>query len=87
MDYGRRGHLCGSCGKNNEKTLLELAVKPLPAEFMGYGIDVVAAGFEQQLEYLGVDVSFWAAPKPGNYREPANIGLPRVVGSVFSCKP
>ncbi|ABQ05999.1 MULTISPECIES: phospholipase D-like domain-containing protein [Flavobacterium] len=76
--------------KINEKTLLELAVKPLPAEFMGYGIDVVAAGFEQQLEYLGVDVSFWAAPKPGNYREPANIGLPRVVEymeAVFHVSP
>ncbi|MFB9080572.1 phospholipase D-like domain-containing protein [Flavobacterium procerum] len=76
--------------KMNEKTLMELAVTSLPKKFMGYGIDVVPAGFEEQLKYLGVDTSFWAAPKPGAYREPQSLELPRVVEymeAIFHVSP
>lgn len=76
--------------KMNEKILRQLSIVPLPSEYMSYGIDVVTAGLEEQLKYLGVDTSFWAAPSPGVYREPADIELTHVIEqmeAIFHVSP
>lgn len=53
--------------------------QPLPPQILGVGVDVRTAALRDQLESLGVDVSFLEAPaRPGRYREPTNVFLERV---------
>lgn len=66
----------------NKLTASELAAagkQPLPAQIFGVGVDVRTAALRDQLESLGVDMSFLEAPpRPGRYREPTNVTLDRV---------
>lgn len=63
----------------NKLTADELAAagkQPLPPQILGIGVDVRTAGLMDQLESLGVDMSFLEAPaRPGRYREPTNVFL------------
>jgi hypothetical protein len=53
--------------------------QPLPPQILGVGVDVRTAALRDQLESLGVDMSFLEAPaRPGRYREPTNVFLERV---------
>ena len=50
--------------------------QPLPPQILGVGVDVRTAALRDQLESLGVDMSFLEAPaRPGRYREPTNVFL------------
>jgi hypothetical protein len=53
--------------------------KPMiPAEVGGIGVDVRTASLIDQLEHVGVDLSFTeAVPRPGQYREPTDFSLSR----------
>lgn len=66
----------------NKLSATELAAagkQPLPSQILGVGIDVRTAALRDQLESLGVDMSFLEAPaRPGGYREPSNVFLERV---------
>ena len=63
-------------------TTAELAAagkQPLPPQILGVGVDVRTAALPDQLESVGVDVSFLEArARPGRYREPTNVFLERV---------
>jgi hypothetical protein len=63
-------------------TTTELAAagkQPLPPQILGVGVDVRTAAVPEQLESVGVDISFLEArARPGRYREPTNVFLERV---------
>ncbi|HKR22904.1 MAG TPA: trypsin-like peptidase domain-containing protein, partial [Pyrinomonadaceae bacterium] len=59
--------------------LVAAGKQPLPSQILGVGVDVRTAALRDQLESMGVDMSFLEAPaRPGRYREPTNVSLDRV---------
>lgn len=63
----------------NKLSATELAAagkQPLPSQILGVGVDVRTTALRDQLESLGVDMSFLEAPaRPGRYREPTDVFL------------
>jgi|SoiMethySBSTD1v2_1073268.scaffolds.fasta_scaffold03546_14 trypsin-like peptidase/phospholipase D-like protein len=64
---------------------------PIPAQFLGMGVDVRTAALPDQLEHLGIDLAaLEAPPKPGGYQEPPNLSLTPVqerMKAIFHISP
>jgi S1-C subfamily serine protease len=71
---------------------LKIAGKRLvPQEYLGIGVDVRTAGLREQLEFLGVDSSFFeAVPTAGLYKDPPHLKLDKVnerMRAIFHVSP
>lgn len=77
--------------KRSPEELAEAAERPLPASFLGVGVDVRTAPLADQLAALGIELPLLEArAKPGQYREPPTFALQRVnaqMKAIFHVSP
>jgi len=91
MDMGGRVVVVEVREKLSPMELRASSTTPIPAQFLGTGVDVRTAALPDQLEHLGIDLAaLEAPPKPGGYQEPPNLSLTPVqerMKAIFHISP